>query len=65
MGVVAGHEIEHATNEQNIKEEAINVQFGYNMYDIEKAPNEIGKKIVNESKSQVINKMEPKPAFNH
>lgn len=43
----------------------MNLQYNSEVYDIEKVQKKIGNRIVNESKSQVINKMEPKPAFNH
>ena len=62
VGAVAGHEIEHATNEANIKETAINKQYKGKIHDTEKTPREISKKIAQEGRDLNINAIPIKPA---
>ena len=65
IGAVAGHEIEHATNETNIKEKAINTQYNEMIHNIETVPNEVSKKIAQESRETNINKIPIRPATIH
>ncbi len=57
IAATAGHEIEHTTNEENIKESALNRQYGGKVYNTEKIPNVVGDKIREESRNNKINPM--------
>lgn len=60
IAATTGHEIEHATNEENINDSEINATVGEKILPVESVPNEVGNKIREESSEQKIFQMDPK-----
>jgi RHS repeat-associated protein len=60
IGATAGHEIEHTTEEnRELRVKSENNPILYDEEDVETKPNEVGNTIREESRNQIITKMEP------
>ncbi len=60
LSATAGHEIEHATNKENITDALFNARWRAKIRDVESVPNKIGSEIRQESRKGEIHKMTPK-----